>query len=751
MAGNRRAFDKRMKKAAGYAAKKSWSKAIQEYNRALAEFPTELPALVGLGVAYAGAGELESARIIFQDLRSILPENVEVLSHLAAVEERLGDKETSAALFMELAALHEKQDELDRAVDAWAHVVHIHPTMLEAHRKLAHAYHELGERQKAAAAYVALASALQAEQRTEEAVQNLQVALKLDPDNEDARSLLGSVQAVQRSEERLEDGRSSGPVAAVRRAAWAELARVLFEDISLDMMSDTDVVPEDERYSVGDAEAIQMGRSEVIAVLGHAVDADSKGETREAIHAYQQVLRAGVDRVAIHFAIGLLYKLEGSLEEACRHLSVTTFHPDYALASHLALGECYQSHGKLDLAIKHFLLALQVADLQTVDETRAEEIIALYSSLIDGYQYEGALHREEVIVEFIRSVRELFRDHSWLERARKWRALLDGLSVHGVTLSLAEGMGVGGFDDMLTALAEIQHLVDSGMALTAREECYRAIEKNPTYLPLHLQLADIFVRQGLLEDAVSKYLTIAEVYLVWGNPVQAANVYRLILSMAPLDVKVRSKLIDLLVNQKEIEQALEQYLALADAYYQLARVDKALEKFNEALRLARRSSSEKAWRLKILSFMADLYTQKVEWDKAVKTYEEILTVDPTDDQAALQLMDLHFKQGRAEQAMSELQKLLDRYKADGRRDKVIEVLREAVQQYPGEMSLRARLSQAYLEQNLKQEAIVELDALGEMQLEAGMRDQAIQTIRLIISLEPANVKAYKQLLYHLLG
>ena len=32
-----------------------------------------------------------------------------------------------------------------------------------------------------------------------------------------------------------------------------------------------------------------------------------------------------------------------------------------------------------------------------------------------------------------------------------------------------------------------------------------------------------------------------------------------------------------------------------------------------------------------------------------------------------------------------------------------------------------------------------------------MRDEAIQTIRLIISLKPANVRAYKQLLYHLLS
>ena len=145
---------------------------------------------------------------------------------------------------------------------------------------------------------------------------------------------------------------------------------------------------------------------------------------------------------------------------------------------------------------------------------------------------------------------------------------------------------------------------------------YLAMEREPEYLPLHFSLADIFIRQGMAEDAVTKYMMIAALYEVYGNPVQASNVYRAILSLTPLDVKVRAKLIDLLINRKEIDQALEQYLALADAYYQLARVDKALETFNEALRLCERSESETAYRLKYLYFMADLYTQRVEWNKA---------------------------------------------------------------------------------------------------------------------------------------
>jgi hypothetical protein len=36
-----------------------------------------------------------------------------------------------------------------------------------------------------------------------------------------------------------------------------------------------------------------------------------------------------------------------------------------------------------------------------------------------------------------------------------------------------------------------------------------------------------------------------------------------------------------------------------------------------------------------------------------------------------------------------------------------------------------------------------------MQLEAGLRDEAVQTVKQIIALEPENVEAYRQLLDHI--
>jgi len=748
--GNRRVFDKAMKKAAGHVGSKAWPKAIKEYRQALKEFPNDATALLGLAAAHLEAGQLESAREVFQQLHAAEPNDAPILKQLASVEERLNNLDRARALYNDLGRLAEKQGNLQQAADAWSKVIEFEPSSVEAQRQLIQLYTSLGQTDKAVRCCALLARDLQKRGQTREMGRVLRTALRLEPGNPEVVRLLQAANIALDDDQSL-DNEEGSPVESARREAWSELARMLFEDLSLDMMSDTDVIPPDQRITVQRASDTPEARNQVIALIGRAVDLDSKGHADGAIEAYQQAIKHGVDRVAIHFNLGFLYRAQHQTEEACRHLSMTKFHPKYALASFLLLGECYQSHGRLDLATQNYVQALKVADLQVVGEVRAPEVAAMYESIAAVYTREAREGDEQTVLDFLDSVRTFFRAENWLEKTVHLRAYLDEFSAVSVTVTLADALRVRGFTRVFQSLGEIRDLINRGALLTAREQCYRCLERWPTYLPLHFCLADISIRQGMIEDAVAKYAAIAELFEADENFVQAGNVYRTILMLTPLDVKIRSRLIELLIMRSEIDQALEQYLALADAYYQLARVDRALEAFNEALRLTERSSTAKAWRLKILYFMADLYTQRVEWGKALEVYGQIRQLAPEDNQVGFHLMDLYFKQGKPELAMRELQRLLQPYEQRNDGAGMIEVLREAVRLCPKELPIRARLSRAYIESGMREEAIAELDAIGEMQLEAEMRDEAIQTIRLIISLKPANVRAYKQLLYHLMS
>jgi hypothetical protein len=68
---------------------------------------------------------------------------------------------------------------------------------------------------------------------------------------------------------------------------------------------------------------------------------------------------------------------------------------------------------------------------------------------------------------------------------------------------------------------------------------------------------------------------------------------------------------------------------------------------------------------------------------------------------------------------------------------------------PRQMPLRARMARAFIDAGMNEDAIRELDALGELQLDAGLRKQAMATVRFIITLNPRNIEAYRELLAQL--
>jgi tetratricopeptide (TPR) repeat protein len=290
-------------------------------------------------------------------------------------------------------------------------------------------------------------------------------------------------------------------------------------------------------------------------------------------------------------------------------------------------------------------------------------------------------------------------------------------------LSLAEVLAAPNADTLLAAMSLSQEYIKRGALTAATEVCYQAIQAAPTYLPVHLRLAEIFSQGDRIDDAVNKYQVAADLYMVREETRNAIGVYKRMLRLKPMDVVVRSRLIDLLISFGEIDQALEQYLALADAYYQLAQVNKALEKYAEALRLVPRASDEKEWHVRLLRKIADLHMRRVNWREALDVYRRLVAVTPDDERARLHLIDLNYKLGRTKQADKEVVAMVEYYRSRNEDGRALALLQEAVRLQPQQMALRARLARAYIDAGMREEAITELDSLGELQLERGLREQ----------------------------
>lgn len=742
MAGDTKVYDKAIREGLNFAWEGKWQKAVAAYKRAVAAAPDDAIAYNHLGLACFELERFEEALGAYSQASRLTPDDPAPLSRIAEAHERLGQRHSAADAWFSLAGIYERRRAWSEAVGALQRVVQLHPDHLLAHQALARVHGELSQPKEAATAHVNLGWIRQRQGQEDRAREQCRRALELDPYNAEARRLAEALlsgtdpESVEAEPLLLSPlGPGSSPMHIARDRALEELAAMPFEETQGEPATEPP-----------DSVAPASKHPRIDALITQAIDFQTRGLIDEAIDGYTRAIDAGVDRPAAHFVLGLLYLQRLRFEPAIASLLDAVQHPRYELGGHFALGECYKAQGLMNEALEHLLQALQIIDLGTVPEEQADGLISLYDALAESHIGKG--NRDKALI-FVNSLMEFLSSKGWEDKAREARERLSSVSEEGVIISLAEMLAVPSADSVLNAMSLSQEYVRRGAFTAATEACYRAIQAAPSYLPLHLRLAEILVAQDRVEDAVAKYQVMAELYLVREETGQAIGVYQRILRLVPMDVVIRARLIELLVSSGEIDQALDHYLALSDAYYQMAQVTKSVEKYTEALRLVDRASDESTWRVRLLRKMADIQMRRADWKEAVALYEQLVSAAPEDERARLNLIDLYYKLGRNRKADQATVEMIDYYRLQGEVERLLALLEEAVRLQPQQMALRARLAGSYIEAGMRDEAVAELDALGELQLDAGLREQTLDTVRLIISLEPKNVNAYRQLLAQL--
>jgi tetratricopeptide (TPR) repeat protein len=748
LAGDSKIYEKAIRDGLDLAWGGDWEGALDAYQVALAERPNDPAVHTHVGLACFELKRYEQALEAYTRASQLAPQDPAPLARIAEIHECMGQRHAAADALVSMATIHQSSRDWIQAIDAYQRAIQLHPDHLPAHRALAQIYVQVDQPQHAVQEHLNLARAYQHHGQPDRALEQCRRALEIDPRHPQARAL---AKALQRGEsiDQLkavpapsEEGAS--PVDMARDKALEELAGIPFEEAPEELPLGP---AEPEPGAAAEAPVRPaLSRLQIDALVAKAIDLQTRGLIDEAIACYTQVIDAGVDRPAAHFNLGLLFQQRFRFEPAIEEFKKAVHHPQYALGSHFALGECYKVLGRIDDALEHFVEVLKIVDLGTVQRDQVDDLIHLYDALADSYVAKGD---SEKALSFANSLIDFLSSKGWEDKAREARQRLDGMSDEGVTMSLAEFLVSSSADTILAAMSWSQEYVRRGAFTAAIEVCYDAIEAAPTYLPLHLRLAEIFTQGDRIEDAVAKYQIVADLHVVREELRQAIGVYKRILRLQPMDVVIRSRLIDLLTSTGEIDQALEQYLALADAYQGLAQADKALEKSTEAMRLAPRASNETEWQVRLLRYMSDIHMRKADWQGAAQLCLQIVTRVPDDERARLNLIDLYYKSGRIKEADSETVALSAYYHARGEDKRALALLEEAVRLQPHQMPLRARMARAYIDAGMRDEAIQELDALGELQLDAGLRKQAMATVRFIISLNPKNVDAYRQLLTQL--
>ncbi len=746
MAGNRAIYDKAMNAGHSAAWDQQWDKAIAAYGRAVQEFPEDPDAHRSLGLALLQARRLEEALKVYTRAHQLAPDDPIPLEKSADVLERMGRLREAAQQYIKVADIYIAQRDLDKAIGNWERATHLTPGLIQIHVKLATAYERTGERKKAIREYLTLAFNFQRVNDAAKAEQSVQRALRLDPDNAQALNTLQALQSgtllnqppaekaepvperqdgfdasmLESTERRVGEADPRGPLGEAEEIALNELASFVFESGNLD------------EGSVFTIQAIELHRQQ---------------DTEAAIQAYQAAQAARFRHPGVDLNLGSLLLTAHKYREAMDHFNKVLAEPKLAAGAFHGLGQVFMALKEPRKASRNLVETLRLVDMSlAINNEEREQLNAVYNDL----QVSIPNGDERQLVAMNERFFSLLTGADWKQRVAETRRQLEETTRTEGASGMVEQLAEGG-EELTEAIANIDRYLRQGYLTLAMDEAHYAIEIAPTYLPTHMRIAQILLAEKRLQESTDKFRLIAETYMIRGQNDRAASILNEVLQVAPMDLAVRGTLIELLRKEERWDAVLEQYIDLADAYYQLTDFDKARETYEETRRLAERQGAPNEQIIHILHRIADIDVSRLDLRQALRTYEQIRSMAPEDERTRKALMDLNYRLNNRAEAIRELDMLMRLYAQQRRPDLIVQVLEEQVALYPDEMALRSRLAAFYAHVGRRQEAVAQLDTLGELQLDAGMHKEAAQTIRQIIALNPPGIEDYQRLLSQLGG
>lgn len=712
-----------MKKGTTAAWDRQWPAAVREYRRALAEFPQDPAAHASLALALKESGQLDDALAEYRLVRSLMPQDPAPLAQLAGLEERMGHREEATSDYLALAGIYYSQRQMEKAIDGWRQAVALSPDRSDIREKMFTAYKEAGNDRAAAQELVGLAQSHRKAGDLARAHILLQQALSFDPTNSQAKSVLADL--VGRPSSRESDAREN-PVEKARRTSLSRLAQTVFED-----------GPKWKRSAPLHTHAPEV---DMEGVLAGAIDAQTHGRLDEAIEKYEQILKAGRGSPEVQFNLALLYKDVVRYNDAIQLLGETLRETQLTAASYFAIAECCRAQGKYDLASENFIHAMQSVDLASLDQAQADQAMHIYESLKESYRARGVDADSDKSLQTLAS---FMSGKGWENRVRQVRRHLESVGSSGTDVTY-EVLELPDSDKVIESLGLTQEYMRQGHLVSATEEAMRAIELAPEYLPGHEKLAEILVQSGRIPDAHQKFAKMAEVAQVRGNPAKAILYLRKALALTHADYALREKLIRLLVSDGRLPEALDEYLNFGRVLEGAGDDSLAVEKYAEGLRLGQRAGAVTPAVQQLRQNIADAHVRAHDWENALNIYSEIRAVAPDDERAQYFVVELLMRLGQPREAMKQLDELLGRNRNAPKKTRAI--LAALARNFPDEVGLRVRTARAEYASGKKDQAIEELDGLGERLLNAGDRDAAIEVIREIVALNPPRAEDYRKLL-----
>lgn len=766
MAGREDVFQKAMNDGHSAAWDQAWDVASKAYQRALDEFPYNTKALNSLALAQYQLQRYDDALNTYIRVSTISPDDAVAFEKIAQIYERQGNLNEAIRTAMQAAELYLKAREPEKAIENWLRVVQLNPESIPARSRLAMIHEKTSQTRQAVNEYLALGSILQNNGNPQKAMELVEHAAQLDPNNVEIHQALNFIKAGKMLPKPMRPKGGTGPLrmAAVkeleapkqqfqespdpitegRQKALQVLAEVLF-DLS-DESNEAQARRGLQSIMKNTGQLVGTQGSEQTSILLHlsqAINSQTKNQDAAAADEIERAIEAGFNYPAAYFNLAVLRASNPKQAESVLHaLQQCLKHNDYALAARLLSGDILRKGNHTKKAAVEYLEALKLADAAVVDPDQADAILQLYEPLLETLERETD---EKVLVKLCENVEKMLVRANWRQHLVKTR---DGMpkSDGGQALPLAEVVIQAQSSNVIEAMNYVNQLARSNRLRSAMDEAFHALAYAPTYLPLHILIGDLLIREGRTPDAITKFTMIANSYSVRGEASQATNLLKRIIQLSPMDLAARSRLIEQLTARGQVNEAISEYMDLADIYYRLAELDMARKTYTTALRLAQQPNAKHNWNVKILQRMADIDMQRLDWRQATRVFEQIRTLHPDDEFVRQNLIELNLRLAQTSQAQAELKSFISYLESNNKNSDALPFIEKLLEEHGEQIVLQRALADELHKLGRTAEAIAKLDAIGDKLMESNDKPGLIDVINRILSMNPPNADDYRTLL-----
>ena len=777
MRDNKTQFDNNMQLGHNAAWEEQWKQAAAFYRRALEIIPDDPTALNSLGLALYQQGEFSQSINAYKKVTEVAPNDPVPYEKLADLFEKQNELAEAAKMAAKAADNYLNVRDVNKAIENWVRIINLEPHHQLGYTKLAMIYEKMGKKDEAVEQYLNLASLMQQSGGRLKAIQIVEHSLKLYPEHLKAKMALTALHNNERlpkpdpiqikrkitqtlthpkpDENFVETQIEMDPVEEANQKASQILANLLFDQGS---GADGDGKIDSLRTKLGlsaltrgtdSLSGAQKDQTQQTFYIGQTIEAISHKEYEKALTDLKKAVEYGADHPAISYTLGYLYTISGS-DKAILYLQSAIQYPEYAFAAYILLGSINFDLGDFRKSITAYLHAIAIADQTTVPQDAAEELYLMYEPIIEEYANSTELQNGE-----LRSVaqnlseqiyRVDWRNHLHLGRVELNRTTSDDFLQPIVNFFLQASGG-----KIVESMAQIRALTTSERYHSAMEEAFHMLQHAPTYLPLHIQIGDLLLKEGKIKEAESKFVLIAKLYSLRGEINQSVQLMKRTIKAAPMNIPLRRQLIDLLINQHRIDEAVFQYIELASIYYQLAELDETYQAYQDAFSLSTNQLADKSVGIDLLYKIADIDIQRLRWREAMESYEKIMDIKPDDYRARAKLTELKFRLERRETVMMEIENIVQNLERSQKRNIAIEFMKEVLEERNADMELHNQLANLYVRDGQVEMAVKELDKIAKIHIKKGNNTGAISMLQTIIALEPKSTQMYKQALAKLLG